>query len=382
MISKIDSFDPDNEIDRNSLENSKNIILNTIKKINLDLTGYVVLTEAATGHWLYTPLIAALANATKVICFTKDSRHGKTSDIIRNFKNITKYLEMDNSIKVYNKINKKLISQADIVTNSGLLRPINHEFINSMKRTAVISLMWEPWEYIGQDVDVRACWKKGICILGVNESNKILNVMSNAGDVVKKIFEINKIKIKNRKIVIVAENNSAPYIVKTLHSGGASVDCITKTMTNTLRKRFKVIGQDLNDLIVEPFLKSCNVILIDSYPLNRMVIGGTEGLCISKLKKLNPKVKVVVYFGKVDNTALIKSDIACYPEKDPGLGRMNWTADILGPKIIIELNALGLKVGELLAFYRKFGLKQREAELKALEHPFCADFSKEQRKNF
>jgi len=137
-----------------------------------------------------------------------------------------------------------------------------------------------------------------------------------------------------------------------------------------------------NDLVVEPFLKSCNVILIDSYPLNRMVIGGTKGLCISKLKKLNPKVKVVVYFGKVDNKTLIKSGITCYPEKDPGLGRMNWTADILGSKVIIELNALGLKVGELLAFYRKSGLKQREAELIALEHPFCADFSKEQRKNF
>jgi len=105
-----------------------------------------------------------------------------------------------------------------------------------------------------------------------------------------------------------------------------------------------------------------------------MIIGGSQGLNIDKLKKLCPEVIVVVYFGHVDYENLKKNGITCYPKLNPGFGRMPWTADLLGPRQIIELNSLGLKVGELLAKYRKSGFGPREAEKKALEHTFCLDF--------
>ena len=46
----------------------------TINKLKLDLKGKIVLTEAATGPYCTTPIIAALAGA-KVFAFTKNTKY-------------------------------------------------------------------------------------------------------------------------------------------------------------------------------------------------------------------------------------------------------------------------------------------------------------------
>lgn len=47
-----------------------------IKTIALDLSGPTVLTEVASDLFALTPLIAALANAERVVVIGRDSRHG------------------------------------------------------------------------------------------------------------------------------------------------------------------------------------------------------------------------------------------------------------------------------------------------------------------
>lgn len=376
----IDRFDPHDRNDIRIVKEAKRIIYDTIKKIRLDLSGLKILTEAATGNWIYTPFIAALANASCVICVTKDSKYGKAKDIVDNFNKLTKYFDVENKINIYKKLSKNIIQKADVVTNSGLLRPIDKKFISNMKKSAVISLMWEPWEYRSADLDLSECWKNNICVLGVNEDNKILNCMSYAGDLIKKIFEMYNVTLQNKNVILVAENISALYMIRPLKSAAASLVCVSKTMTTKLKEfGAKVIGQDLTDIEVEPFLRQCHIIIIDSFPIKKTILGGSKGFNVSKLKKMCPDVKIFVYFGKVNYVGIKKCGIDYYPEDPPRSGHMGWTADILGPAPTIESNALGLKVGELLAFNRLSGLGPREAELKALQSPFCLDFSDEQR---
>ena len=379
----IDSFNQNDSKDIKILEEAQKIIQNSIKKVNLDLSGLTILTEAATGHWIYTPFIAAFANASSIICKTRDSKYGTSKDIITNFLNISQFLGFQNKITVIDNLDSDLIQKADIVTNSGLVRPIEKNFINAMKKSGVISLMWEPWEFRESDIDLTACWKNGISILGVNETNDLLNCMDCAGDLIKRILEINNLSIKNKNVILVAENKSASYIIDTLQSSDvASLVCVSKIFGKELQKKgVDVISSDLNDPLVEPFLKKCDIIIIDSIPIKSKVIGGT-GLKISKLKEISPKVKIIVYFGSVDYLELKNNGIECYPEQNPGDEHMGWTADLLGSKIIIELNTLGLKVGEILARFRSEGLSARDAEIEALKSPLCLDFSEEQRKKY
>lgn len=379
----IDFFNHNDSKDIKIIEEAQKIIKNSIKKVNLDLSGLTILTEAATGHWIYTPFIAAFANASSIICKTRNSKYGTSNEIIKNFLNLSQFLGFQNKITVVDNLNSDIIQQADIVTNSGLVRPIDKNFINSMKKSAVISLMWEPWEFRDSDIDLSSCWKNEISILGVNETNDLLNCMDCAGDLLKKILKINNLSIKNKNVILVAENKSASFIIDTLHSANvSSLVCVSKIFSKELQKKgVNVISSNLNDPSVEPFLKKCDIIIIDSIPIKDKIIGGA-GLKISKLKEISPKVKIIVYFGSVDYLELKNNGIECYPEQNPGDQHMGWTADLLGPKIIIESNTLGLKVGEILARLRLEGLSARDTEMEALKSQLCLDFSEEQRKKY
>jgi len=371
-----------NNFNLSNLEKIKKIIIDSIKTIKLDLSGLTILTEAASGNWAYVPFLAALSGASSVICITKNSKYGKTKEIIHNFDMLSEYFDVQKKVHVYDKITKKIIDKADVVTNSGFLRPIDQQFINSMKKTAVISLMWEPWEFRKEDLDLAACTKHGIAILGVNEDNKILNIMKYTGDNIMKILSENKISIKGKSVIIVVENRSYFYMAKALISHGASVVLISESLSDDLKDFGVTVLRDLKSLKAIEFLKKCDLIVINSAPLKKKVIGGKSGLSVSLLKKLNPDVKILVYFGNVDFVGIKKAGLVCYPKKNPSIGHMPWTLDFLGPRPTLELNALGLKVGELLAKYRLSGSDVTKAEKKALKSPFCLGFTEKQKKTF
>jgi len=378
----INDFNSYDEKDVKFIEKTKEIIFDSIKKINLDLTGLVILTEAATGNWIFTPLIAAFSNAKKVICFTKDSKYGSKEQIIKNFKEILQFLKLDGKIHTYTKRDPKIIYEADIITNIGLVRPINKKFIQSMKETAVISLMWEPWEFREEDIDLFECWKKQIPILGVNEHNSILDIMKYDGQAIIKIIKDHKITLENKKVILVGENLSALYMYNALHNIGSKVFLVSRLLKNECEQMgIKVIGKALQEEQITPYLKDCDVIIINSIPIKDEIIG-EKTLNPNKLKKLSPNVSIFVYFGQVDYEKIKLSGLLYFPTEKPKEGHMSWTIDILGSKPTIELNSLGLKVGEILAKNRLSGNSKLETERISLKSPFCLDFNQDQKNNF
>ena len=55
-------------------------LVRQVKALQLNLKGKTVLTEAATGAYIVTPLIAALAGA-RVFAFSKTTRYGTVEDV-------------------------------------------------------------------------------------------------------------------------------------------------------------------------------------------------------------------------------------------------------------------------------------------------------------
>jgi len=371
--------DPVNYDDNNSLSQINSIIEQTVSKVQLDLSNLVILTEAASGYWSFTPFIAAKSDAKEVICLVKNSKYGTIEQIKNNFLILKNYFDKKSVVSVYDKIDSTLINRADIVTNSGHIRPIDKNFIHSMKNSSVISLMWEPWEFRERDLDLKECWNNGIAILGVNEETDNLNIMKYDGLTMIKVLHDHNIDIKNKKIILVAENNSALYMLRYLQDENSEIFVITKTMKNKFEEmNVNVISDNLNDENVEKFLKSCDIIIINSEPSSKQIIGD-EGISASKLYNICPDVNIFIYFGKVDYEQLRKSNLEFFPKHDPGTGYMSWNTDFLGPKSVIELNVLGLKVGEILARNRLRGMSVREAELASLNTKYCLDFTNEQR---
>ncbi len=378
----LDKFDPNDEQDLNSIQLIIDSIREAIKKTNLDLTGLTVLTEAATGHWKFTPFIAAMANAASVICITKNSRYGDVEDIMKNFSSLIEYFGYSEKIQIFEKVNEEIIGKADIITNSGHVRPIDKKFIDSMKNTAVISLMWEPWEFRDADLDLSYCFKKEICVLGVNEDNDILNIMKYVEDLILEIFKINNLDLKDKKIIFVAENKSAHYMIPALKSLTNSLFCVSSSITSELKSwGANVIGKSLHDDSVRNCLENSDLVLINSHPIKEQIIGDT-GISVDELKKLAPKAKVVVFFGNVAYEQLNKEGIECFPTTAPSSEHMEWNLDILNSKPTLELCTLGLKSVENLAKDRKSGLDVETSFNNSKENPFCLDFSKEQKERY
>ena len=57
------------------------LMRDAVERCELDLSGKVILTEAATGAYVVTPVLAVMAGAEKVFAVTKDTRHGTVQQV-------------------------------------------------------------------------------------------------------------------------------------------------------------------------------------------------------------------------------------------------------------------------------------------------------------
>ena len=112
----------------------------------LQLTDAVVLTEAATGAYAVTPVIAALAGATRVDAVTRTTRHGTVAEVTAETRALAELAGVADRIHIHTAKTPELVGSADIVTNSGHLRPIDATTVAWMRSTAVVPLMFEAWE--------------------------------------------------------------------------------------------------------------------------------------------------------------------------------------------------------------------------------------------
>ncbi len=227
----------------------KRLIQEFIDKLNLDLSGLVVLTEAASGNYVCTPLIAAMANAEKVIAVTKDSKYGSAEDIIDHTLSMAKTFGIKrDSIHILDNLRPDLIEEADITTNLGFVRPINKEFISHLKKTAVISLMYETWEFREQDLDLAESLQRGIPVLGVNEQHHALKIFDYIGHLCMKILFEAELEIFRSKIVVAGNNKFGKNIIKTLATAGAGILCTTSLDPRLIEKLGGIkIGNSLRE---------------------------------------------------------------------------------------------------------------------------------------
>src|SRR4051794_24987786 len=105
----------------------------SVESLDLNLKGKVMLTEAATGPYVVTPVLAALAGA-KVYAYSKTTRYGEAHQVFSNTKKVYENLGDDSlDINFIYNVTPDVIAQADIITNSGHLRPLDAEKLQYAK---------------------------------------------------------------------------------------------------------------------------------------------------------------------------------------------------------------------------------------------------------
>ena len=105
-----------------------------IAALKLDLTGLRVVTEAATGAYACTAVIAAMAGAAQVVCTARDTaRYGRFEDAAAATLALARQAGVDGRLDIRPMIGPEVFRQCDILTNSGHLRPITAEVISAAR---------------------------------------------------------------------------------------------------------------------------------------------------------------------------------------------------------------------------------------------------------
>lgn len=325
---------------------TRQLISEAVNNFQLDLHGLTVLTEAATGNYVVTPIIAALAKAKKVFAVTKDSVYGKAIDVKELTEKFAEFCDVDSRIEVLFERQSAAIKKSDIVTNLGFVRPINKDFIAHMKVTTVVPLMCEAWEFRKGDVDLESCYKKGISVMGTNEDHPALETFKYCGYLcLKMLFEL-QIEVYKSKIVILSNDKFGNTIEKTLRANGSTTFLVKELRTDTNRQ----------------YLKSADAVVVADYTSSDIFIGNNGHISTRELFELSPAICVIHFAGKIDIKELQKFGIPCFPNSTIGSYKMSMTLADLGPKPIIELHCAGLKIGEMMVKSKLKGMNNTEIE--------------------
>ncbi|HOZ87082.1 MAG TPA: hypothetical protein PL029_04940, partial [Bacteroidia bacterium] len=322
-------------------------ILQSIQRLNLDLKGKVVLTEAATGAYVVTPVLAALAGA-EVYAFTKNTKYGTVEEVRNLVNELASSFDRKLSINVIDKLTPEIISKADIITNSGHLRPLDEKKLRHAKKGVVIPLMYEAWEWRDADLDLAFCKKQNIKVGATNERHPEVDVFNYLGDMaLKMIFDAGLCPYKNN-FILICNNSFGPHIAKVV-----SAVCAGLAVCDTAENKKNYNGIDIDwigdfpDFQVAEKYRNSDAVIFTAYPFVDTWIGDkNEAITIKKLRSEINDPFILRYAGHLDEDAC-KGSIKFYPSNvQPG--HMGILPSAIGFDPIIRLQSGGLKAGELL----------------------------------
>lgn len=335
-----------------NIERINSLLRQVISKFDISLDRYCVLTEAASGYFIITPLLAAMGGSRRVLAMARDSRYGRAEEIARDTLDLAKRWGVVDRIEILFSRDDERIGEADIVTNLGFVRPIDANLIEKFKRIVSISLMWETWEFRPQDLDLGLCRSLGIPVLGTNEHHPDLKIFSYIGHVVLKLLYELEIEIFKSMVVIVGNGEFAEEAQDTLFRAGA-----TATLLNI---------SELSTELGRKFIQQADALVLLEHHDRQMLIGENGLISAKALHDLNPSLVIAHICGGASQGDLENMKLRFLPRTIAPSGYMSVSTTYVGPKPIIELHAAGLRVGQAMAMAIEQGMSGVDAEKWAL----------------
>jgi len=334
-----------------------------VEAIRLDLRGLSVLTEAATGGYRVTAGLAALAGA-RVVAVAGDSAYGTADEAAAATRAFARTLGVEGCIEVVGEKSPALLAGADVVTNSGHVRPIDRLSIAAMKATAVVPLMYETWERRPADLDLAACVEKGIAVAGTDEEHPEVGILRYLGVMAAKLLLDHGVEIVGSRIALWSDNKFAGFIAPVLAGLGAEVlvaadDDVELPWADGVRRVCALA--DLPGALAG--FADADAVLLALTPGAPPMIGreGRAPVAAAALAAVAPGAVVAQYWGDVERDAVAAAGLRAVPAREPRPKHMGVLPSELGLTPMLRLQAGGLKVGELMARARLAGATPEEA---------------------
>lgn len=330
----------------NNLDLMVRRIDSAISRIGLDLRGQTVLTEAASGPYMATPVIAALAGASYVAAVTRDSRWGNAADIRSHTLRLAGRLGVASKIEISTEAAEEFAASAEIVTNLGFVRPISKQVIERLPAEAAIGLMWEPWEFRPEDIDLSACAERNIPVIATNEHHPDVDTFRFVGLLALKLLLEAQIEVQGLNILVIGSDPFGAACVKTLTAVGAAAIQFDPTQV------WPPAGHPRE-------VESVDAILVVEHRYAGLLLGETGCPLLASL--IDSCIPVIHICGVVDAEYLSAKNCMKYPAESVPFGYMTVTTAHIGAKPVVDLHCAGLHATSLVARARKAGMSVQDS---------------------
>ena len=341
------------------------LIRERIASYDLDLAGLTVLTEAATGYYRVTPVIAALAGAERVLALARDTRFGTVDQVREQTAYLTDQAGLHKQIELVASRAGAVFGAADLITNLGGVRPIDRWAVAHCKPAAVVSLMFGGNDWRPHEVDLAACWERGIAVAGVDEAAIDLFRFTSQR-LAWFLLELG-LETVGCRYLFVGDGSVFAKVMAFLSRAGAEVLAVTGEADDSIRASGgQKVARNLREAPAWEALQTADALFTFDPLRERDFISSTGELTPEELAQLAPAISVVNYSGNVDRAGLQAVGINCFPRHDPGGGHSANTIGEILPAPVVELHTAGLKVGQIMARARSEGRSYLEAEQAAV----------------
>lgn len=300
-----------------------------IDALGLNLSGLTVVTEAATGAYACTPVIAALAGARRVHAVARDTaRHGTFDEAAAATLALAARAGVVERLSVARGVTPEIWASCDILTNSGHLRPITRDVVALLPRRAVIALMYEAWEFRGADIDLAACRERNIPVAAVNERHHDVAVFPFLGPLCARQLRDAGVTVRGGRIALLCDNPFAPFIRVGLEQAGAVA---------TVYPHVGALPPAARDA-------AWDAVVVALDPGRGPALGDAE---LKHLAEVAPGVPVAQFWGDIDRDRARQCSVGpVWPKDAPGRGHMGILLNALGHEPIVRLQAGGLRAAE------------------------------------
>jgi len=345
-------------------ERKRKIVKKAIEKFELNLSGLTIFTEAATGNYLYTPIMAALSDAQHVFAVTSDSKYGSKEEVRKQTLEEASKLEVNDRITVLFEKDRSCLSRSDIVTNTGFVRPITMEMVSCMKPTAVIPLMRFANELRPEELDLQACNEKGIVVLGTNENHPKLNLLASSGFKICKILFEKGFSLCGDKLLLIGSGDVCNYPTEFFINNKVSIDRVA--FDNDIPEKQRSFIRNREEVLKN--LDSYDAIIVNELRYNIDILSNEGFIPVKLLKKINPFIQIIHLAGSINKDDILREGLELYPKHVRPFGYMSVSSDYLGPRCTLGLNAASLKVAEVASGCRLRGMSVLETIEYALQN--------------
>lgn len=292
--------------------------------LGLNLDGFTIVTEAATGAYASTAVIAALAGAHVHACARDTHAHGSAEEAIEATWELARRAGIEAQISFSMGVPPEVLGHCDILTNSGRIRPITRPMVDLLPDDAVIALMFEAWEFRGTDLDLAACRDRGIRVAAVNERHADVAVFPFLGPLCVCLLRNAGMRVTGKRVAVVCDNPFADFLIQGLIDAGAEAT--------------------LFDSVAQLTGARWDAVVMALTPQERK-LGKVQ---LENLAGKAPGALIAQFWGDIDRAAAGKLGMRICPEAEPGRGHMGILLNRLGHEPIVRLQAGSLKAAEIV----------------------------------